>query len=1288
MTSQPAATLQSVKPPKFTAKKWLKVFAGLLAGLLVLWALAYALVPVIAKSQIQKIASDKLGRQVTVGSIDFKPWSLELAINDLQVAKTNPATAQLSIKRIFIDAELESLLRLAPIVDAIAVDTPVVALTHLGGGRYDIDDIFAKLKPAPDAPPGEPMQFALYNLSLSGGRVDFTDQAVGKTHSLSALVVSVPFLSNLESKREVKTAPRLAFKLAGSSFDSAAEGTPFAQTRKTDGVIKLANFDLAPYLAYLPAGLSYKLTGAVLNLDAKVAFEQNPTAAVKVSGVVAIGNVVVQPAQGGQLLAFEQLRVTMDDVRPLAQSVKLAKVELNVPVLNVARNKSGQLNLPPAANQNAIKSGAASAQGNSGTASKDSKNAVQTKQSAWRVEVASVAVRGGRVAWLDETLASPARVDLTSVTLDASKIAYPFAASAPLAFNGSMALNTTATKAITVPGSINFSGTATDIAANVSATVADWPLTMAAKYIGQFLLPALGGQLNAQLGINWRAATPLEPQQLGITGTQAALTDVLLAEGKTSLVSIKRVQLDGIDIDVHGQSFKAAKVQVLQPKALVDRDANKRWMYESWLIENKAAAKTATNTPAPPPTSDATKANAPTWAVAVANASVVGGAMSFTDKAGSKPVAFDVSGFNAQLADLVLDDKSAAKIKTTAAQKPMPLTVAMTLKAGQFEPGKLNFKGALAIAPELQAQGQLLIERLPVQAFEPYFADALNIELLRADASFKGKVAYRQSAAGPVATVAGDVQLEELKANTLAPSEELLAWKALSLRGLAVAIEPAKPAKIDVAETILADFFARLIVMPDGRINLQDLLKASSASATNTSATNTSATNTIAASAQETSGTALKTTTNPTSTVAVAPQTAQTSTAIINFGPVSLVNGRVAFSDRFVKPNYSANLSDLTGKLSAFSSVASGATPTLADLELRGRAEGTASLEILGKLNPLATPLALDITGKVRDLELPPLSPYSVKYAGYGITRGKMSVDVSYLVQPDGNLTAKNKLVLNQLSFGDKVEGSTASLPVKLAVALLSDRNGVIDLDLPISGSLNDPQFSIGPIIIKVIINVIVKAITAPFSLLASAFGGGGGDELSTVAFASGSAGLSDTAKAGLDKVAKALIDRPSLRLTVVGTSSIEAERDGYQRARLDELVRSEKRRSTVKDGGTSTVAITFTPAEYPALLKEVYKRADITKPRSVIGLAKDLPVDDMEKLLLADIKVNDDSMQALALQRGVAVKEYLASKELPLDRLFLGATKSEKAGAVGAKADPKPDAKWTPRAELNIAMP
>ncbi len=1276
------------------SQKWRRRAAFFAGGLLLFWALAYALVPGIAKTQIEKIASEKLGRQVTVGAIDFKPWSLELTVNDLAIAKSEGKSdikagtgqpgspqkiPQLSIKRIYIDAELESLLRLAPVADAIQVDEPVASLTHFGQGRYDIDDILERLQAKPDAPPaGNAPRFALYNIVLKGGQLDFHDQSVSKVHELRALDLSVPFLSNLNSQRDVKTAPHLAFRLNGSSFDTAAEGTPFAQTRKTDATFKLSGLDLTPYLGYVPAGLPFRLQSAVLNADTKVSFEQNPAAMVKVSGLLTADKVrllgaarAAMPVKSGKgvttvasqdLLAFEQLRITMDDVQPLAQSVKLSKVELLAPVLSISRDRAGRLNLlPPDA--------ASTANTTPKATPKDNPAVPLTPKpaapSVLKVQVASVSVRDGKVNWLDETLASPAQVRLADVTLDASGIAYPFAAGSPLQFNGSLGLDalTPATasgkqlpaKTVTpsTPARLAFSGTATDQSAQVTATLAAWPLNMAAKYIGQFLLPALGGQIDAQLGFNSQSTGAGKTPTLQITAPQIAVSDILLAEGKTSLVSVKRVDLAGVDIDVTGQSFKAAKMQLTQPKALVDRDADKRWMYERWMVGSRAVTA-----PVPVSTTAATKAAAPSWAVAVGDVVVEGGSMSFSDKAGAKPVAFEVSAFNAQLGALVLDDRASAK---AAAAKLMPLKASLRLATGRFEPGKLSFNGSLGLAP-IQAQGQVIAERLPAQAFEPYFADILNIELLRADASFRGRVAYRQTPAGPQAQVNGNVAIEEMKANTLAPSEDLLAWKALNLRGLNVVLDPAKATRVDVKETVLQDFFARVIVLPEGRINLQDLVKSSTSAAVSGTASVTPVASVVTG----------------TTTTAQAAAPAGPA-AVINFGPISMVNGKVLFSDRFVKPNYSANLSDLTGKLSAFSSVPAGSAsvPNMADLELRGRAEGTASLEILGKLNPLAKPIALDITGKVRDLELPPLSPYSVKYSGYGINRGKLSVDVKYQVQPDGKLTANNKVILNQLSFGDKVEGSTASLPVKLAVALLADRNGVIDIDLPISGSLNDPQFSLGPIIVKVIINVIVKAITAPFSLLASAFGGGGGDELGNVAFAPGSARLEPDAQAGLDKVARALAERTSLRLTVIGTSNLDAEREGFKRARLDQLVRAEKRRSVVKDGGAATATVSISTAEYPALLKGVYKNADMSKPRNLVGMAKDLPVPEMEALLLADIKVNEDAMRELAVQRGVVVKDYLASKNLPTDRLFLGASKTVPA-----------DAKWTPRAELVLAIP
>ncbi len=781
--------------------------------------------------------------------------------------------------------------------------------------------------------------------------------------------------------------------------------------------------------------------------------------------------------------------------------------------------------------------------------------------------------------------------------------------------------------------------------ANVKLSLAGLPLGIAAPYLAQFLEPALRGKLKSELTLAWKAP------DLQLLVDSLELSDVALsgrgAAAKSELASVRRISLAQTRIDTAQNSVTVGKLGIDQPKVNVVRSADKRWMFEDWLKTAPVAA--GAPTPASPrPAAPASTKPRP-WSVVVTEMALDGGAIGFEDKAPVKPVAFELSALKLLVRDARLEG-----------DKPMPVQLSARLRSARAEPAQIDYRGTLQREP-LVAQGSVALTQLPLHLFEPYFGAGLNVELLRADASFKGDVRYADGAAGPTVKLGGDTVLEEFRANTLGGgdgtlqlAEELLAWKSLSLRGVDLALAPGAATVVSVKETALSDFFARIIVYPDGRINLQNIVKS--------------------ASSDGPAGPA-----GAASAAPGQPVVASGPEPVINVGPVSLINGKVFFSDRFVKPNYSANLSELTGKLGSFSSQAPLGPPQLADVELRGRAEGTASLEILGKVNPLAKPLALDIKGIVRDLELAPLSPYSVKYAGHGIERGKLSVDVAYLVLPDGQLTASNKLVLNQLSFGDKVDGAPASLPVKLAVALLADRNGVIDINLPISGSLNDPQFSLGPIIFKVIVNLVVKAITAPFSLLASAFGGGG-DELSTVAFGPGSATLQPDARAGLDKVAKALAERPALKMTVVGTASLEVEREGFKQERLRALLQTEKRRALVSSGNAAATAeaagpVTFSDAEKPALLKEVYKRADIAKPRNVVGVAKEITEAEIEALLLANINVTEDAMRELALQRGVAVKDYLASRQLPVERLFLGAVKPVVS-----------DAKWTPRAELNLA--
>jgi uncharacterized protein involved in outer membrane biogenesis len=1208
---------------------WARRLLSTVVGLLVLWLVAWLGMPPLLKWQLQKQASERLGRVVTVERVDFRPWTLELTIEGLRLADAQGNGEQASVKRFYIDAELQSLLRLAPVVDAISVEQPRLKLRHLGEGRYDIDDVLARL-PAPDEGPSDkPMRFALFNIAVTDGSFELVDDSVNHTHNLSALVLKVPFLSNLPSRRDVVTSPQLSFVLNGSAFQSQAATTPFADDQETQASLSIGQLDLSPYLSYWPALWPVRPESGVLQVDMKLAFEQRDEPRVALSGNLALsGFKLVQRDAGAggasaPLLELDRLAVVLNRVEPLARRVDLGALTLKGPSLVVARGPAGQLNVVEMI-------GAWAKLRASSAPEPSSRGASEPEDGDWLVRLASLDLSDGMVSWRDAAVKPAVALDLKALHLGAKDLAWPM--KTPLPFEASALLGTT---------TLLVQGSATTAAADVRLTLGDLPLNVAGPYLADLLAHSLTGRAAGEFALSWQAAEEGAPMALQVSAPRLTLNDLTLGAGKTPLLRLRGVQIEGVDVDVGGRSAVIGKLALNRPQLDIVRTKDGRWMYEGWIQPQKAVS----GDPGP-------KKGEAAWKLLLTDMSVRGGVVGFNDSVPTVPVSLAFSGVDFQVHALRPLDVS---------QKDMPVSLSLRMGSGQSQrtdPGRLSAKGSLRLAASggalrdagLSLRVQVQAERLPVHALEPYFGDRLNLELLRADSSFKGKLDLAMPEEGPSVDLSGDFALEDFRANTLSPSEDLLAWKALNLQGVEFAMAPRKAVRLAVAETVLSDYFARVIVLPTGVINLQALVK-----------------NVDSAPAGSV----------PPSPPTAAPSGGPSLDPDIRFGPISLVNGKVFFSDRFIKPNYSANLSELTGGISAFSSAKpSGAVaPELADLSLKGRAEGTASLEIDGKLNPLVRPLALDIKGKVRDLELPPLSPYSVKYAGYGIERGKLSVDVAYRIEPNGQLSASNQIVLNQLSFGDRVAGSEApNLPVKLAVALLADRSGVIDINLPVSGSINDPEFRLGPIIFRLIFNLIGKALTAPFSLLASALGGGG-DELSQVDFQPGRARLSEEGRKRLDLVAKALTDRPALQLTVVGHSDLETERSAFQRARLEEHVLAEKRRGLVRQGAALTGTLVVTPEEYPELLKAVYKRADIPKPRNVVGFAKDLPVKEMEALLLASEPVGADAMRELAVARGVAVKDYLATRELPESRMFLGAPQLEKKGE-----------KWRPQAELQLA--
>ena len=1241
---------------------WLRRAAWAAAALLLLGLVSRLAVPPLLKWQAQLRLSEALGRSVTIGKVDFKPWALELIVDGVVIAGAAPATEPLlKVARLRADLSLASLLRRAPVIEALEVDAPQLRLARTAPGHYDIDDLLARFTPKADAAPAEPALFALYNLQVHNGSLRFDDRPVQRVHTVEALQLGLPFLSNLPAQVDVKVEPRLAFKLNGAAFDSGARATPFASTRAGDMKLAIAELDLARYLPYLPASLPVRLTHGVVSADIALQFSMpaGGTPSVGLRGAVSARDLALTDAAGAPLLAWQQLKLGLRDVQPLARRLGFDTLQVKGLQLQASRDAAGHVNLLALAGDKPAAAPALPVASASSAASA----VPAAAPSAWQVSLEALELDDARVLWNDAAVKPAAALQLDAVTLRVKQVQWPMQKAMALSLAGTLRAQGDA--ATPVLGSFSAEGPATDREARLNLKLDGLALEAFAPYLSAVVVPRVEGRLSAQATLDWSAAA--DAPLLKITLESATLDGLRMREpaernarSAPDALSLKQLVLADVQLDVAGRSVVLGSVKLLQPTLAVARNAEGRLNLQRWLVA--AAAPAAAS--AVPPRAPAAE---PAWNVQLKDLLLDGGQVRVSDALArgrggnaAEPLRFDLNKLR-----LVLQNAQWQGERALPAAR-VQLSARVGAPGATRDPGgTVDWKGQLGVQP-LLASGALRIERFPVHLFEPYFADKLQLSLVRAEAAYTGNVALRSLPAGLDVAASGDVLVGDVHVNALkgqgaatgvAEGDELLTWQSFALKGVKFTQRPGTRPQLEIGEAALNDFYSRLVITEQGRFNLQD-----------------------AGGAPAPPGAASV----PSNAASAAPAVAASASAPaaglpldIQIGATKLTNGKVDFSDRFVRPNYSAALTELNGSLGAFRSD----TRAMATLELRGRAAGTALLEISGQVNPFAKPLALDIAAKATDLELAPLSPYAGKYAGYAIERGKLSMEVAYKIDADGKLDAKNQVILNQLTFGEKIDSPDATkLPVLLAVALLKDRHGVIDINLPVSGSLNDPQFSIGGIIWKVILNLLAKALTAPFALLA----GGGSEDLSLVEFRPGTALVNAGGNAAIDKVAKALIDKPALKMTVTGAADPALEREAFLSAALDARLATEARREALRSGAAaaSPAASTAPPLaadERARLLKQLYKNTEIpNKPRNAVGFAKDIPGPEMEALLKSRLAVGDEAMRELALQRGIAVRDALIAKGLPSERLFLAAPKLRAPGET--------DAAWTPRVQLALS--
>ena len=586
---------------------------------------------------------------------------------------------------------------------------------------------------------------------------------------------------------------------------------------------------------------------------------------------------------------------------------------------------------------------------------------------------------------------------------------------------------------------------------------------------------------------------------------------------------------------------------------------------------------------------------------------ITGYALKFTDESLAEPFSFNIDEIAIRGRDV-----------STAKDAKSDIDISMRVE----KKGSVSIKGKVAIEP-VAAELAVEVKALPLKPLNPYLAEKAQAILAAGALNLRGNVvASLPQGADPKVSFRGKMWVNKFSLLDKANAEDLLKWETLYVGEADIRYTPLF---VHINEVSLSNFYSRIIINADRTTNLQEVFNA--------------------APAGEQAQTA------PASPEVKAAEQPPKPGNIIKIDKVTLVGGTINFTDKFIKPRFSGNLLEIGGRITGLTSQEG----TLAEVDLRGMYERYAPLEITGKINPLREDRHMELKASFKEMDLTALTPYSGRYAGYVIEKGKLSFQMEYLIVKN-KLDAKNSIFLDQLTFGDKVESPDATkLPVKLGIALLKDRKGEINLDIPVSGDLDDPQFSLGGLIWKVIVNLLVKAATSPFALLGAVFGGG--EQLSYAEFEYGLAAITPETQKKLDTLVKALSDRPGLKLDIVGHADPDKDREGLKRYIIMRKVKAQKIKELAKKekATPSLDSITVTPAEYPEYLKRAYGEEKFPKPRNILGMAKSLPVPEMEKLMLTNMPVTDDDLRLLAKDRGLIIKDYLLkSGQIGQERIFL----------------------------------
>ncbi len=544
--------------------------------------------------------------------------------------------------------------------------------------------------------------------------------------------------------------------------------------------------------------------------------------------------------------------------------------------------------------------------------------------------------------------------------------------------------------------------------------------------------------------------------------------------------------------------------------------------------------------------------------------------------------------------------------------------------------GKVGREGHFSVAGPLTGLTgagnlDLIATGIPLALAQRYVTSYARILVDQGDLAMKGKLSWGGLDQPWHIRYQGSMQIDDLELRDAERAQLLWKSKTFYLGGVDV---EGMPLALSMNQVAISDFYGRLMLMPDGSLNLSQLLGKREQ-----------------ASNHPASGSSLSSRADalPASTAEQGPENRKVVPVSIH--KITLQGGRVHYKDRFVHPMFEADLSRLGGRITGLSSQQGSA----AVVDLRGRVNG-APLMIKGAINPLSAMVNMDLNAQVSGMDLSIFSPYSGKYVGYDIERGKLSFDVTYRIQ-DGHLNADNHLILNQLTFGKPVSSANAAhFPVELAASLLKDSQGNITVNLPIEGSLNDPQFSVGDVLAKTMVRLLEHALESPFSLLKRWLERR--DSVSWLTFDPGSVVLGEGQQSRLADVLHSLQSQGQARLDLLGCVDREREGPVMQHQILMKKILAARRRANPRLREEQSPEA-WPAEEYAHWLGQVYQAETFPKPKNRLGFDQVLSVADMEKLMLANSSISQGQWDHLAQQRVEVVQAWLIHHGISANRIY-----------------------------------